>query len=67
MCIIISFLFMYLLVRSYYLFSSRSVVVSHPEELRVRQEVRVEVVSCPPQIVSFSMLCQYLLSGRSGS
>ena len=67
MCIIISFLYMYLSVRSYYLPSSRSVVVSHPEELRVRQEVRMEVVADPPQIVFFSMLCRYLLSGRSGS
>ena len=67
MCIIISFLYMYLSVRSYYLSSSRSVVVSHPEELRVRQEVRVEVENVPPQIVFLSMLCQYLLSGRSGS
>ena len=67
MCIIKSFLYIYLSVRSYYLSSSRSVVVSHPEELRVRQEVWVEVVSHPPQIVFFSMLCPYLLSGRSGS
>ena len=64
MCITVSFLYMYLSVRSYYLLSSRSVVVSHPEELRVRQE---EVGSAPPQTVSFSMLCPNLLSGRSGS
>ena len=64
MCIIISFLYMYLSVRFYYLSSSRSVVVSHPEELRVRQEVRV---ASPPQIVFFSMLCQDLVSGSTGS
>ena len=66
MCIIISFLYKYLSVRSYYLCSSRSVVVSHPEELRVRQDVLV-VVDHPPQIMFFSMLCPSLLSGRSGS
>ena len=59
--------YMYLLVRSYYLYSSRSVVVSQPEDVRVRQDVRVVVVSLPPQIIFFSMLCRYLLSGRSGS
>ena len=64
MCIIISFLYMYLSVRFYYLSSSRSVVVSQPAEVRVRQDV---LVPSPPQIVFFSMLCPYLQYGRSGS
>ena len=55
---------MYLSVRFYYLSSSRSVVVSQPEDVRVRQDVGV---ASPPQIIFFSMLCRYLLSGRSGS
>ena len=55
---------MYLSVRFYYLSSSRSVVVSQPAEVRVRQDV---LVPSPPQIIFFSMLCPYLLSGRSGS
>ena len=55
---------MYLSVRFYYLSSSRSVVVSQPAEVRVRQDVGV---SSPPQITIPSMLCRYLLSGRSGS
>ena len=55
---------MYLSVRSYYLSSSRSVVVSQPAEVRVRQDVGV---LSPPQIILSSMLCPTLLSGRSGS
>ena len=55
---------MYLSVRLYYLLSSRSVVVSQPEDVRVRQDVRVY---CPPQIIFSSMLWSHLLSGRSGS
>ena len=55
---------MYLSVRSYYLSSSRSVVVSQPAEVRVRQDVRV---FRPPQTTFPSMLWTFLLSGRSGS
>ena len=55
---------MYLSVRFYYLSSSRSVVVSQPAEVRVRQD---EGVQSPPQIIFFSMLWKDLLSGRSGS
>ena len=55
---------MYLSVRFYYLSSSKSVVVSQPAEVRVRQDV---LVYRPPQITISSMLCPYLLSGRSGS
>ena len=49
---------MYLSVRFYYLLSSRSVVVSQPEDVRVRQDVPVYgvLVSPPPQIISFSLL-----------
>ena len=55
---------MYLSVRIYYLSSSRSVVVSQPEDVRVRQDLGV---SSPPQIIFSSMLWYHLLSGRSGS
>ena len=37
----------------FYLLSSRSVVVSQPAEVRVRQDLGV---SSPPQIIFFSML-----------
>ena len=57
---------MYLSVRFYYLSSSRSVVVSQPEDVRVRQDLRVRV-ALPPQIIFFSMLWAPLTSGRSGS
>ena len=55
---------MYLSVRFYYLPSSRSVVLSHPAEVKVRQDV---LVTTPPQIFFPSMLWSHLLSGRSGS
>ena len=59
---------MYLSVRFYYLSSSRSVVVSQPEDVRVRQDVVAPPLAHPPpQIIFFSMLCRCLLSGRSGS
>ena len=63
-CIIISFLYMYLSVRFHYLSSSRSVVVSQPEDVRVRQDLGV---SSPPQIIFSSMLWKNVGNGRSGS
>ena len=55
---------MNLSVRSYYLSSSRSLVVSQPAEVRVRQDVGVP---SPPQITIPSMLWRNSPYGRSGS
>ena len=54
--------------QSDYLLSSSVVVFAHvPDEVRVRQVVWESMLSTPPHTVVFSMVWQYLLSGRSGS
>ena len=54
--------------QSDYLPASSVVVLSQvPDEVRVRQEVMMSLLAEPPQIVVFSMVWAYLLSGRSGS